>query len=58
MLGVGQFQIVEPKNPWGSAGKPAVDDRAYYDRLGEIEKTDEPMFARNNKKILRMRRGQ
>jgi hypothetical protein len=58
MLGVGQFQIVEPKNPWGSAGRPPVDDRAYYDRLGEIEKPDEPMFARNNKKILRMRRGQ
>lgn len=60
MLGVGQFQIVEPKNPWGAGGKPAIeaDGRAYYDRMGEIEE-NQPYtkpFDQNVKKVLRMRR--
>jgi hypothetical protein len=55
-LGVGQFQIVEPKNPWGSSGKPLVDDRnkSYYDRMGEIEPASDTPFNRE-KKVLRMR---
>ncbi len=56
MLGVGQFAVVEPKNPWGSSGKPEVmpDNRSYYDRLGEIEPEQGEPFDRN-KKILALR---
>lgn len=38
-LGVGAYQVNEPKNPWGQAGKPIEDpaSKSYYDRMGDIE---------------------
>jgi hypothetical protein len=56
-LGVGQFQVAEPKNPWGSSGKPEMDERArtYYDRMGEIEPEVVPAFERYPN-LLKIRR--
>ena len=56
-LGVGKYLVVEPKNPWGSAGKPVEDPngKTYYDRMGEIE--PEPEFGENfQRKVLKLRK--
>lgn len=44
MLGVGNFQVIEPNNPWGAGGKPEMELRSYYDRLGEFD----PVAGRPN----------
>lgn len=55
MLGVGQYQVMEPRNPWGQSGKPMVEAKPYYDRMGEIEDDSMPRFGRN--KVHKMQKG-
>jgi hypothetical protein len=47
MLGIGKFEIMEPRNPWGASGKPEKSLTPYYDRLGEID-PPENVFDRSN----------
>lgn len=53
-LGVGNYQVNEPNNPWGSAGKPPLElqgSKSYYDRMGEIE----PEVGENfNRKVFKL----
>lgn len=56
MLGIGKFEIMEPRNPWGPAGKPEKESLAYYDRLGEIEPMEDKPFNRDNNLVPLRRR--